>query len=43
MTPRCVIVDDSPDLLRGASRLLEGQDVAVVGVAPDVNAGRGGG
>lgn len=33
MTLRCVIVDDSPDLLRGASRLLEGQGVAVVGVA----------
>jgi CheY-like chemotaxis protein len=33
MTLRCVIVDDNPDLLRGASRLLEGQGVAVVGVA----------
>jgi DNA-binding NarL/FixJ family response regulator len=33
MTLRCVIVDDSPDLLLGASRLLEGQGVAVVGIA----------
>ena len=33
ITLRCVIVDDSPNLLRGASRLLEGQGVAVVGVA----------
>jgi len=33
MTLRCVIVDDSPDVLRAASEFLEGQGVAVVGVA----------
>lgn len=33
MPLRCVIVDDSLDLLRAARRLLEGQGVAVVGVA----------
>jgi DNA-binding NarL/FixJ family response regulator len=33
MTLRCVIVDDSPALLRAASELLEGEGIAVVGVA----------
>ena len=33
MTLRCVIVDDSPAVLRGASELLEGEGIAVVGVA----------
>jgi two-component system, NarL family, nitrate/nitrite response regulator NarL len=33
MTLRCVIVDDSPDVLRAASEFLEGQGIAVVGVA----------
>ena len=33
MTLRCVIVDDSPAVLRAASELLEGQGIAVVGVA----------
>jgi DNA-binding NarL/FixJ family response regulator len=33
MTLRCVIVDDSPAVLRAASDLLEGQGIAVVGVA----------
>ena len=33
MTLRCVIVDDSPAVLRAASELLRGQGVAVVGVA----------
>jgi DNA-binding NarL/FixJ family response regulator len=33
MTVRCVIVDDSPAVLRAASELLEGQGIAVVGVA----------
>jgi len=33
MTLRCVIVDDSPGVLRSASEFLEGQGVAVVGVA----------
>jgi DNA-binding NarL/FixJ family response regulator len=33
MTLRCVIVDDSPAVLRAASDLLEGQGVAVVGIA----------
>jgi DNA-binding NarL/FixJ family response regulator len=33
MTLRCVIVDDSPDVLRAATELLEGQGLAVVGVA----------
>jgi DNA-binding NarL/FixJ family response regulator len=32
MTLRCVIVDDNPAVLRAASRLLESQGVAVVGV-----------
>jgi DNA-binding NarL/FixJ family response regulator len=33
MTLRCVIVDDSPAVLRAASELLEGQGIAVVGLA----------
>ena len=33
MTLRCVIVDDSRDVLRAATELLEGQGLAVVGVA----------
>jgi DNA-binding NarL/FixJ family response regulator len=33
MTLRCVIVDDSPAVLRAASELLECQGIAVVGVA----------
>ena len=33
MTLRCLIVDDSPAVLRAASELLEGQGVMVVGVA----------
>jgi DNA-binding NarL/FixJ family response regulator len=33
MSVRCVIVDDSPDVLRAASELLEGEGIAVVGVA----------
>ena len=33
MTLRCVIVDDSPAVLRAASELLERQGVAVVAVA----------
>jgi len=33
MTLRCVIVDDSPDVLRAASEFLEGEGIAVVGVA----------
>ena len=33
MTLRCVIVDDSPDVLRAASELLECQGIVVVGVA----------
>ena len=33
MTLRCVIVDDSPAVLRAASELLERQGIAVVGVA----------
>ncbi len=33
MRLRCVIVDDSPDVLRAASELLEGEGIAVVGVA----------
>jgi CheY-like chemotaxis protein len=33
MTLRCVIVDDSADVLRAASELLEGEGIAVVGVA----------
>jgi DNA-binding NarL/FixJ family response regulator len=40
MTLRCVIVDDSPDLLRGAIRLLEGQGVAVVGIAQNCEQAR---
>ena len=33
MTLRCLLVDDSPDVLRAARDLLERQGVAVVGVA----------
>jgi DNA-binding NarL/FixJ family response regulator len=33
MILRCVIVDDSPDVLRAASELLEREGIAVVGVA----------
>jgi CheY-like chemotaxis protein len=33
MTLRCVIVDDSSDVLRAASELLEGEGISVVGVA----------
>jgi DNA-binding NarL/FixJ family response regulator len=33
MTLRCAIVDDSPEVLRAASDLLEGEGIAVVGVA----------
>jgi two-component system, NarL family, nitrate/nitrite response regulator NarL len=33
VTPRCVIVDDNPAVLRAASGLLEAQGIAVVGVA----------
>jgi DNA-binding NarL/FixJ family response regulator len=33
MTLRCVIVDDSPAVLRAASELLECQGIVVVGVA----------
>jgi DNA-binding NarL/FixJ family response regulator len=33
MTLRCVIVDDSPDVLRAATKLLERQGIAIVGVA----------
>ena len=33
MTLRCVIVDDSPEVLRAASELLEGQGIVVVGIA----------
>jgi DNA-binding NarL/FixJ family response regulator len=33
LTLRCVIVDDSPAVLRAARDLLEGQGIAVVGVA----------
>ena len=33
MTLQCVIVDDSSDVLRAASELLEGEGIAVVGVA----------
>ena len=33
MTLRCVIVDDSPVVLRAASELLEGEGIAVVGLA----------
>ena len=33
MTMRCVIVDDSPAVLRAASELLEGEGIVVVGVA----------
>jgi DNA-binding NarL/FixJ family response regulator len=33
MTLRCVIVDDSRAVLRAASELLEGEGIAVVGVA----------
>jgi DNA-binding NarL/FixJ family response regulator len=33
MTLRCVIVDDSPAVLRAASEFLEGEGIAVAGVA----------
>jgi DNA-binding NarL/FixJ family response regulator len=33
MTLRCVIVDDSPAVLRAASELLAGEGIAVVGAA----------
>ena len=33
MTLHCVIVDDSPAVLRAASELLEGEGIAVVGLA----------
>jgi CheY-like chemotaxis protein len=33
MPVRCVIVDDSPDFLRAASALLEGQGVTVISIA----------
>ena len=33
MTLRCVIVDDSPDVLRAATEFLHGEGIAVVGVA----------
>jgi DNA-binding NarL/FixJ family response regulator len=33
VTLQCVIVDDSPDVRRGASELLRSQGIAVVGVA----------
>jgi DNA-binding NarL/FixJ family response regulator len=33
VTLRCVIVDDSPEVLRAASELLEGEGIAVLGVA----------
>jgi DNA-binding NarL/FixJ family response regulator len=33
MTLRCVIVDDSPAVLRAARELLEGEGIAVVGLA----------
>ena len=33
MTLRCVIVDDSPDVLRAAGELLEREGISVVGVA----------
>ena len=33
VTVRCVIVDDSPDVLRAASELLEGEGISGVGVA----------
>ena len=33
MTPRCIIVDDNPAVLRAARRLLEAQGIRVVGVA----------
>jgi DNA-binding NarL/FixJ family response regulator len=35
MTLRCVIVDDSPAVLRAATDLLRGQGITVVGVAAD--------
>jgi DNA-binding NarL/FixJ family response regulator len=37
MTLRCVIVDDSPDVLHAARELLESQGVVVVGVATTGN------
>ena len=33
MPLRCLIVDDNPDFLRAATRLLEGQGLEIVGVA----------
>jgi len=39
MTLRCVIVDDSPDVLRSAAAVLEGEGIAVVGVAETGAAG----
>jgi DNA-binding NarL/FixJ family response regulator len=33
MVLRCVIVDDSPDVLRAATQLLEGQGIDIVGLA----------
>jgi CheY-like chemotaxis protein len=33
MTLRCVIVDDNPDVLQAASDVLEGEGIAVVGMA----------
>jgi DNA-binding NarL/FixJ family response regulator len=33
MTLRCVLVDDNPAVLRAATGLLEGQGIAVVGLA----------
>jgi len=36
MILRCVIVDDSPDVLRAAGELLEGEGIAVVGVATTI-------
>jgi CheY-like chemotaxis protein len=37
---RCVIVDDNPDFLDAAARLLERQGIDVVGVARSRSAGR---
>lgn len=33
MTLRCVIVDDNPDVLQAASEVLEGEGIAIVGMA----------
>jgi len=38
MTLRCVLVDDSPPVLRSARELLEGQGIAVVAVAETAEA-----